>query len=85
MNQRKQSRADCHFMLRRPASRLTEMFEYMNMRSAKMISMMMMMPQLIVSDYCADDKDGDDTDNEMFWGVFVCVTEPIDDDARSLT
>ena len=50
-------------MLRRPASRLTEMFEYMNMRSAKMISMMMMMPQLIVSDYCSDGEDGDDTDN----------------------
>ena len=52
-------------MLRRPASRLTEMFEYeILLRSAKMISMMMMMmPQLIVSDYCSDGEDGDDTDN----------------------
>ena len=30
------------------------------------------MPQLIVNDYCSDGEDGDDTDNEIFWGVFVC-------------
>ena len=60
-------------MLRRPASRLTEMFEYETLlRPAKMISMMMVMPQLIVSDHCADGEDGDDTVNEIYWGVFVC-------------
>ena len=69
MNQRKQSRADCHFMLRSPASRLTEILLW---PANVILMMMMMMPQLIVSDYCADGKDGDDTDNEMFWGVFVC-------------